>query len=217
MSNIKVVDMNEEGDQEQPETQNEAVTETELTPEAEPEVTEEDNKNTTLDIDKEITTTNQSEKVEPKPKRQTQKDKMDCPKCLKPMTVKSYKYTHEKNCKGPISERPVKPHSKPRAKPKPKPQPLQDVTGLIYQPPQGEAVTGLLTPQGEAVTNEVVNEVKQDMTRQVTNNVVKSIPPNPITSLAQHYQLLQQEYIKQKQEKYNNLCKNMFMSKRKKK
>ena len=45
-------------------------------------------------------------------------------------------------------------------------------------------------------------------------NVVQNV--NPISSIAQHYQLLQQQYMKQKQEKYNNLCSNMFKTKPKK-
>ena len=35
-----------------------------------------------------------------KPKRQTQKDKITCGKCGKEMTIKSYKYSHEKKAKG---------------------------------------------------------------------------------------------------------------------
>ena len=41
-------------------------------------------------------------------------------------------------------------------------------------------------------------------------------PINPVSALSQHYALLQQQFIKQKQEKYNNLCQNMFSSKTKK-
>ena len=33
---------------------------------------------------------------EEKPKRQTQKDRIQCPKCFKEMSVKSYRYTHKK-------------------------------------------------------------------------------------------------------------------------
>ena len=40
------------------------------------------------------------EEVKEKPKRQTQKDKINCGKCGKEMTIKSYKYSHEKNAKG---------------------------------------------------------------------------------------------------------------------
>jgi len=40
-------------------------------------------------------------------------------------------------------------------------------------------------------------------------------PINPVSALSQHYALLQQQFVKQKKEKYNNLCQNMFSSKTK--
>ena len=42
----------------------------------------------------------EEEVKEEKPKRQTQKDRIQRPKCFKEMSVKSYRYTHEKNCGG---------------------------------------------------------------------------------------------------------------------
>ena len=41
-------------------------------------------------------------------------------------------------------------------------------------------------------------------------------PSNPMTDITNHYQLLQNQYIQQKKEKYNNLCQNMFAPKSKK-
>ena len=41
-------------------------------------------------------------------------------------------------------------------------------------------------------------------------------PSNPMTDITNHYQLLQNQYIQQKKEKYNNLCQNMFTTKSKK-
>ena len=41
-------------------------------------------------------------------------------------------------------------------------------------------------------------------------------PSNPLTDITNHYQLLQNQYIQQKKEKYNNLCQNMFAPKSKK-
>ena len=41
-------------------------------------------------------------------------------------------------------------------------------------------------------------------------------PSNPLTDITNHYQLLQNQYIQQKKEKYNNLCQNMFTTKSKK-
>ena len=60
---------------------------------------------------------------EAKPKRQTHKDRIQCPKCFKEMAIKSNKYSHEKNCQGQLSERPVKHHTNPKPKPKPKAKP----------------------------------------------------------------------------------------------
>ena len=35
---------------------------------------------------------------------------------------------------------------------------------------------------------------------------------NPLNQLALYYQMIQNEFIKQKQEKYNSLCRNMFVT-----
>ena len=139
----------------------------------------------------------------PKPKRQTQKDKMNCGKCGKEMTIKSYKYSHEKNCQGQLSERPVKPHAKPKgkAKPKPKPEPLS----------QSESARGQRPLPVPVYEEEEEEAMPQAVTRQQPPPIV-----NPLTNIQQHYQLLQQQYMKQKQEKYNNLCQNMFKAKPKK-
>ena len=198
MSNIRVVDLNEEVAQEaETPIQNEEVKEevTEITNEEVTETpiqTETTNKNI-LDIDKEIPQNKEevTEQVQKKPRERTQDKIVSCPKCQKSMKLKSYRYGHEQNCKGRLQDREVKPHSKPRASPKPK-------------------------PVAEEITDDVINEVSNTVKQKVITNVVNSIQSNPINSLAQHYQLLQQEYIKQKQEKYNTLCQNMFSSKSKK-
>ena len=125
------------------------------------------------------------EEVKEKPKRQTQKDKIQCPKCLKEVSIKTYKYSHEKICQGQLSERPVKHHAKPKPKPK-------------------------------IATQEIYEEEKE---QHIPQTVISQQPPpivNPLTNIQQHYQLLQQQYMKQKQEKYNNLCQNMFKTKLKK-
>ena len=41
-------------------------------------------------------------------------------------------------------------------------------------------------------------------------------PSNPLTDITNHYQLLQNQLIQQKKEKYNNLCQNMFAPKTRK-
>ena len=51
--------------------------------------------------------------------------------------------------------------------------------------------------------------------------VKKEIPPilqptNPLNDITNHYAILQNQYIQQKKEKYNNLCQNMFAPKSKK-
>ena len=51
--------------------------------------------------------------------------------------------------------------------------------------------------------------------------IKKQIPPmlqpsNPLTDITNHYAILQNQYIQQKKEKYNNLCQNMFAPKSRK-
>ena len=133
------------------------------------------------------------EEVKEKPKRQTQKDKIQCPKCLKEVSIKTYKYFHEKICQGQLSERPVKHHAKPKPKPK-------IATQEIYE-------------EEEAGRTPATSREAPPQT------VIRQQPPpivNPLTNIQQPYQLLQQQYMKQKQENYNNLCQNMFKTKLKK-
>lgn len=61
-------------------------------------------------------------------------------------------------------------------------------------------------------------EAKPLLTAPVTNQVFKpkSPTPNLITSLQQHYQFLHNEYLKQKQDRYNKLCSNTFSTRAKK-
>ena len=132
--------------------------------------------------------------VEPKPKPIRAQDRIiTCPKCSKSMKMKSYRYGHEQNCKGNLSERPVKKHTNPRPKQQPKPKPVKPPPEVYY------------SDEEEAPPTQPFIKKKQ--------------PPQPInhvSALAQHYQLLQNEFIKQKQERYNNLCMNMFSSRTKK-
>ena len=147
-------------------------------------------------------------KEETKPKRQTQKDRIQCPKCLKEVSLKTYRYSHEKNCGGQLSEKPVKPHAKPKAKqtakPKPKPPPDRAVGSMSWgnkAPPEI-----YYSDEEEEVPTQPLIKKKQPVPVQ---------PINPVDAVAQHYLVLQQQFIKQKQEKYNNLCMNMFSSKTK--
>ena len=110
-----------------------------------------------------------------------------CPKCSREMKLKSYRYGHEQKCQGTLEQKAVKPFSKPRATPKPKAQPIQ-------QP--------------------IIQEVQQPkLTQPVSNQILKTQPTNPLIDITNHYQLLQQQYIQQKKEKYNNLCQSMFSTK----
>ena len=68
--------------------------------------------------------------------------------------------------------------------------------------------------QQEEEIEEVVMQPKPKLTQPVSNQILK--PSNPLTDFASHYQLLQNQFIQQKKEKYNNLCQNMFVSRSKK-
>ena len=126
-------------------------------------------------------------KAKAKPKAKPKaSDIVPCPDCNKNMTYKNLRYSHKCSPEPP----PVKPQAKPKgkAKPKPKPRPVP-----VYEEEEEE--------------------------QHIPQTVIRQQPPpivNPLTNIQQHYQLLQQQYMKQKQEKYNNLCQNMFKTKLKK-
>ena len=61
-----------------------------------------------------------------------------------------------------------------------------------------------------------VNEQPQEAPKQTIKQQIPQQPSNPLTDITNHYQLLQNQYIQQKKEKYNNLCQNMFAPKSKK-
>ena len=157
-----------------------------------------------------------SEQVKPEPKKKEppiaidqpvkqnvrQQDKLvKCPQCDKQMKLKSYRYKHELTCKGKLEDIP----RKPKAMPKPKAQPIEqeeEVDEVIQQPKPK-----LTPPKGVERSN--------DLTQPVSNQILKPQTPN-LVDFASHYQLLQNQYLQQKKEKYNNLCQNMFSSKSKK-
>ena len=76
--------------------------------------------------------------------------------------------------------------------PKPKAQPIQ----------QEEEIEEVIQP-------------KPRLTQPVSNQILNPQTPN-LVDFASHYQLLQNQFMQQKKEKYNNLCQNMFSSKSKK-
>ena len=61
-----------------------------------------------------------------------------------------------------------------------------------------------------------VNEQPQEAPKPVIKQQIPQQPSNPLTDITNHYQLLQNQYIQQKREKYNNLCQSMFAPKSKK-
>ena len=180
MSNIKVIDINEEAKQEAIE---EPVEIEEATEQIEP----------TNEVVEDTTT----EAVVEEPKEEIKETKTDakqvqCPKCLKYMSNKNFRYRHEKLCT--TEPKPVKPQAKPKGKSKPKAQPtVKDV---------------------EVVEEEII-QPKPKLTQPVSNQIFKPQTPN-LVDFASHYQLLQNQFIQQKKEKYNNLCQSMFSTKFKK-
>ena len=103
------------------------------------------------------------------------------------MKYKNFRYGHQQKCQGGIENKPVKPHTKARAKP------------IIKQVEVNE--------QPQEAPKPVKKEIQQQIPQQ---------PTNPLTDITNHYQLLQNQYIQQKKEKYNNLCQSMFAPKSKK-
>ena len=195
MSGVKVVGLsNEAGEQEVQQNEEEAQQPEEQEQELEPVAEEHPTNEETQEI--------KQEEEEEAPKKETKQPKVldkkvKCKKCNKEMTLKTYRYSHEKNCQGTLESKPVKPQAKPKAK----------------QLPQSRLIT---KPD---LILEKSNRFSSLRTKPVAE---RPLPPepvverNPVFDVRQHYQLLQNEYIKQKQDKYNNLCQSMFNSKVKK-
>ena len=194
MSGVKVVGLsNESGEQEVQQNEEEAQQPEEQEQELEPDLILEKSKGfsslRTKPVAEEHPTNEETQEIkqeeEEAPKKETKQPKVldkkvKCKKCNKEMTLKTYRYSHEKNCQGTLESKPVKPQAKPKAK-----QQLQQrlITKPVAERP--------LPPE-------------------------PVIERNPVFDVRQHYQALQNEYIKQKQDKYNNLCQSMFNSKTKK-
>ena len=129
----------------------------------------------------------EEEETKEQPKVKAQDRMVRCPKCNKEMKYKNFRYGHQQKCQGGIENKPVKPHTKARAKP--------------------------IIKQVE------VNEQPQEEQKPEPKPVIKQIPQqpsNPLTDITNHYQLLQNQFIQQKKEKYNNLCQSMFAPKTRK-
>ena len=125
---------------------------------------------------------------EDKPKTKPKaSDIVDCNTCGQSMLYKNYRYRHEKLCAA--EPKPVKAQAKPKAKVKMMPQPK--------------------FKQVEVYEVEKPKPLKKEIPPMLQ-------PTNPLTDTTNHYQLLQNQYIQQKKETYNNLCQNMFAPKSKK-
>jgi len=133
--------------------------------------------------------TEEPQKPKPKPKAS---DIVQCPDCFRSMTYKNLRYSHKCSPEPP----PVKKQAKPKAKQTPKPKPTSKPPPEIYY-----------SDEEEEVPTQPLIKKKQPVPVQ---------PINPVDAMAQHYLVLQQQFINQKKEKYNNLCMNMFSSKTKK-
>ena len=157
------------------------------TPEVVSEVVEETNEEPTPKQEQ----TEEPRKPKPKPKPKAS-DIVQCPDCFRSMTYKNLRYSHKCSPEPP----PVKKQAKPKAKQTPKPKPTSKPPPEIYY-----------SDEEEEVPTQPLIKKKQPLPVQ---------PINPVDAMAQHYLVLQQQFINQKKEKYNNLCMNMFSSKTKK-
>ena len=133
----------------------------------------------------------QTPKAKPKPKAS---DLVFCPDCNRQMTYKNLRYSHKCSPEPP----PVKKQANPKGKAKAKPK-------VVSKPP----------PEVYYSESEEEEEVLQPVTKKKIKQQV-SQPVNPVSTLAQQYQLLQQQMMQQKQERYNKICQGMFAPRTKK-
>ena len=127
--------------------------------------------------------------------------------------MKSFRYGHEQNCKGGLENKPVKKHTNPRPKQQPKPKPPPD-RAVGYMSWGNKAPPEIYYSDDDE--EEEQQTTHKPLSKPVRNQVLKPQYINPQTALSQHYQLIQQQMMKHKQEKMNTLCQNMFSSKTKK-
>ena len=191
MSNIKVVDINEEAKLEPIEEAKEEVIE-EAKEEVANEVVEEAKPEQNETVVNEVKPDDDTNEVveeackEIKKPEKTMDKIITCPKCNKSMKLKSYRYKHEKLCAGTLEQKPVKPFSKPRAKPKAQTK----IESVVEAPPPVKA------------------------TQEVSNQVFKSTPVQPQLSpyevARQSYIQMKEEVRKKKIEKINSFKSKMF-------
>ena len=187
MSSIKVVDVNnEEAPQEEVAPAIEETAKEEIAPAVEEEPRSQI-------INEVVEQTNEEPKPKTEQKVKAQDKLITCPKCNKTMKTKSYRYTHERICQGNLTDRPVK----PKAKPKPKPQQIIEET--------------------QPVINEVIEQKSEEGQKPKRIPRQVEVPAlSPMEQMQQQFHFMQQEYMKQKQERYNNLFQGLMTGKSKK-
>ena len=71
-------------------------------------------------------------------------------------------------------------------------------------------------PKAQPIIQEVQEVQQPKLSQPVSNQILQPQPRNPLNEITNHYQILHQQYIQHKKEKYDALCKNMFSTKMKK-
>ena len=202
MTSVKVVDLNEEVAKVSLNSNNVEVEAKEEAPVLEeieeankvgveqhqPEIINEVNEEVNEEVKEDV---KQTPKAKPKPKAS---DLVFCPDCNRQMTYKNLRYSHKCSPEPP----PVKKQANPKGKAKAKPK-------VVSKPP----------PEVYYSESEEEEEVLQPVTKKQIKQQV-SQPVNPVSTLAQQYQLLQQQMMQQKQERYNKICQGMFAPRTKK-
>ena len=203
MTSVKVVDLNEEVANVSLNSNNVEVEAKEEAPVLEeieeankvgveqhqPEIINEVNEEVNEEVKEDV---KQTPKAKPKPKAS---DLVFCPDCNRQMTYKNLRYSHKCSPEPP----PVKKQTNPKGKAKAKPKVVSKPPPEVYY----------------SESEEEEEEVLQPVTKKKIKQQV-SQPVNPVSTLAQQYQLLQQQMMQQKQERYNKICQGMFAPRTKK-
>ena len=190
MANIKVVDVNE-ADVKLANSSHELCDKQEETTAIEDTKAIEEAKPEEEEVVNEVV---EEEKEEEQPKHKAKpkpSDRVDCNTCGKNLSYKNYRYRHEKLCSA--EPKPVKAQVKPKAKVRMMPKPTFKTVEVNEQP----------------------QEEQQPEPKQIKRQIPQQ-PSNPLMDITNHYAILQNQFIQQKKEKYNNLCQNMFAPKSKK-
>ena len=180
---LKVVDLNNETVEEQPAIEAEP-NEEQQQPEIINEVIEEINEENHKDVKEEEPTPTPKPKPKPKPN-----DLVFCPDCSRQMTYKNLRYSHKCSPEPPPAKKQTNP--RPKAKQQPKPKQVPKPPPEIYYSESDD--------DDEPPQQPVIKKQKQP-----------AQPPNPLMDITNHYALLQQQFIQQKQERYNKICQGMF-------